>query len=176
MSQQSGDVRSPQHASASETQKLQDASYSPGQWLSWPHLKKQTQVMPLMQGHQQSREKPSVAHRGTYAQNVSKNAEFKRLAEMQVLYPNISRRTWSPRAPMTAPEVGFLASSVGEHPSTWHTTGQGCILASPTTPKAFLCAQVAVGYTLQQHRGSSSWIFMTQAMELLGWPKSSFGF
>ena len=69
---------------------------------------------------------------------------------------------------MTAPEVGFLASSVGEHPSTWHTTGQGCILASPTTPKAFLCAQVAVGYTLQQHRGSSSWIFMTQAMELLG--------
>ena len=69
--------------------------------------RKETQVTPLMQGYQQPREEPSLARSGTYAQNVSKNAEFKRLSEMQVLYPNISKRTWSPRAPMAAREVGF---------------------------------------------------------------------
>ena len=69
--------------------------------------RKETQVTPLMQGYQQPREEPSLARSGTYAQNVSKNAEFKRLAEMQVLCPNISRRTWSPRAPMAARAVGL---------------------------------------------------------------------
>lgn len=83
-----------------------------------------------------------------YAQNASKNAEFKRLAETPGALPKHKQEDLVSRAPTTAREVGFLASSVREHPSMAHTTGQGCVLASPTTPKGVPVCTAGVGYTL----------------------------
>lgn len=72
---------------------------------------------------------------------------------MQELYPNTSRRAWPARASRAAQRQGFRYVQVQGAAGTWDTSGQACVLASSTTPKAFLGAQLAQGARIQQHRG-----------------------
>ena len=80
---------------------------------------------------------------------------------MQELYPNTSRRAWSARAYRAPQRQGFRHVQSRGAASTWDTSGQACVLASPATPKAFLGAQLAPGARTQQHRGSGSWMLAT---------------